>query len=173
MYENCRIYGPYKRKDGRAHVIAIDKDGNRRTVSYPKFIMENHIGRYLLENETVDHKDTDFTNNDLINLRIVNRVEHIKDDVRRSTRQDFICPECCNKFSLSGNKLNRAVSNRKLGKSGPFCGRSCAGKYGKRIQMGDPLIDVIEIVPKYTTTKAIRSLQEETLEVEAAKTGKP
>ena len=37
-----KIYGPYTRKeDNRQHVIIIDGE-KRRTVSYPKFLMEQH-----------------------------------------------------------------------------------------------------------------------------------
>jgi hypothetical protein len=30
-------------------------------------------------------------------------------------------------FELSGRKLNDAVANRRKGKAGPYCSRSCAG----------------------------------------------
>jgi hypothetical protein len=42
-----KIYGPYTRKDGRKHVIVHYDGGRIRTVSYPKWLMEQHLGREL------------------------------------------------------------------------------------------------------------------------------
>lgn len=173
MYESCKIYGPYTRKDGRQHVIVIDEQGTKRTVSYPKFVMENYLGRYLSKNETVDHIDTDFTNNDIDNMRVIKRSQHVSEDVKRYKEQDFKCPECGKVFSLSGRKLHNAIHNRKQGKTGPFCGRPCAGRYGRKVQDGMTPIGIGKITPEYTTTKTSRSLHKETYEVETAKTGKP
>lgn len=157
VYKNCKIYGPYRRKqDGRKHVVIIYPDGRKSSVSYPKFIAENRMGKYLKENETVDHLDTNIDNNGPENLVIKDRKNHIIEDVRRYKEQSFICPQCYTQFTLSGKELHWAISNRKKSKAGPFCGRSCAGKYGKGIQEGkiDP-IDVVEIEPEYTTLKKL------------------
>jgi len=175
LYENCKINGPYKRKDGRSHIVVRWPNGFQTTVSYPKFLTENRIGRYFTNLETVDHLDDNFDNNDPSNIRIIERSKHCIDDAKRSKIVSFICPICDVEFSLSGRRLNNAVTNRrrKKGKAGPFCSKSCAGKYGKAIQMGEAPLPVIIIKPEYTTNKILRSLQEETLEVETAKTGKP
>jgi len=73
-----QIFGPYKRKsDGRQIVIVVEPNGRRRTVSYPKWLMEQHLGRKLDPNEeTVDHIDSNFDNNNLDNLRIMPRKNH-------------------------------------------------------------------------------------------------
>lgn len=53
---NYMIYGPYARSDGRKHMILIDENGFRTTISYPKYLMEQYLGRKLADDETVDHK---------------------------------------------------------------------------------------------------------------------
>lgn len=172
VYENCRVYGPYKRKDGRKHVIIIFPNGNRKTVSYPKYLIEKQLNRFLDKDETVDHIDGNFHNDALSNLKVVPRKYHIQQDVRRLKEKEFYCPECNKKFVLSGNKLSRAISERKRGKFGPFCSRKCAGIYGRKVQTS--LVDkqnVNQIGAEYTTLK--QSLYEETHKVDAAKTGKP
>lgn len=48
VYKNCKIYGPYRKKqDGREHVVIIYPDGRKSSVSYPKFLVENRRGKYL------------------------------------------------------------------------------------------------------------------------------
>lgn len=114
------------------------------------------MGRYLKRDETVDHLDTDIDNNIPENLVVKTRKRHIVEDVRRYKEQLFTCPQCRTQFLLSGKELSWAIYNRKKGKAGPFCGRSCAGKYGKEIQEGNIFpIDVIEIEPEYTTLKKL------------------
>ena len=74
---------------------------------------------------------------------------------------------------MVGKKLHDAIQYRKQGKAGPFCSKSCAGKYGKSIQLGAEKLPVEELIPTYTTNKHLQSLHGETHEVDAAKTGKP
>jgi hypothetical protein len=83
VYHNWKIYGPYTRDDGRKHIIAISPKGNKFTVSYPKYLMELHLNRYLKNNETIDHKDEDFTNNDINNLQILTKSVHSKLDIKK------------------------------------------------------------------------------------------
>jgi hypothetical protein len=145
-YENYRIYGPYKRKDGRKHIIAISSCGNRFTVSYPKYLMELHIGRYLIKGESVDHIDCNFDNNTLSNLRILGLSEHVKLDVLRLKPVTFECPVCKNKFMLHGRQVHDAYNNRQKGRTGPFCSKHCAG-------LGSPKIS--PVIKDYYTLKSL------------------
>ncbi len=128
------IYGPYTRKsDGRQIIITVDKHNNHRTVSLPKWLLEQQLGRILDPDlETVDHWDCNKDNNSLENLRIVPRKEHSADDTRRVKLVDFICPQCNKEFSRSP-RLVRDKS--KKNKAGPFCSRNCAGKYSRMLQL--------------------------------------
>ncbi len=139
MYEDYKIYGPYDRPDGRQHVILI-KDNERKTVSYPKYLMEVKLGRYLLDNETVHHKDKNPLNNEWDNLEVKDRVEHTREDAKKLLPETFICPTCGKSITLKGKKLSHYKRNfryRKRKMTGPFCNRSCTGKYGRKVQMGE------------------------------------
>lgn len=127
LYSEYKVYGPYKRKDGREHVILCSKQ-HRITISYPKYLMELHLGRYLTDDETVDHIDRNPLNNELSNLQILQRSAHGRLDNKRVYSMRFNCPICCEEFELSGKRLNDAANNRKRGKTGPYCSKSCAGK---------------------------------------------
>lgn len=153
VYKDYKVYGPYRRKDGRQHMVIKDGNSKKTTVSYPKYLTEKRLGRYLTEDETIDHIDNDFNNNSPENIRILSRKRHGEEDAIRLKPMLFLCPECGIKFYEEGKRLHDIISNRRRGKAGPFCSRSCAGIYGKKVQMGEDLLDVIKIDPEYTTLK--------------------
>jgi hypothetical protein len=91
--------------------------------------MENIIGRYFMKDETVDHIDKNPLNNNISNLRILNRDTHASIDVKRLVPTPFICPICGEMFFLKGDMLNNALFNIKRKKVGPFCSKECRYKY--------------------------------------------
>lgn len=154
VYKNCKVYGPYKRKDCRKHVIIIFPDGTRKTVSYPKYITEIRLNRYILNDRTIDHKDGNFENNNKNNLCVLPRSEHTSIDVKRLKEQKFICPECKIEFTALGKKLHSIIMERKRNKAGPFCSKRCSGIYGAKVQNKKvEKIKVNLIIPEYTSIK--------------------
>ena len=129
IYSNIKLYGPYKsKKDGRLRVVLVDVTGKKKTVSYPKYLMECHLDRYLTIDETVDHKDRNFDNNNIDNLQILIRSKHSSLDAKRVKPVEFTCTVCTSIFIIEGsNRIRDAVRNRKNEKSGPYCSRRCAG----------------------------------------------
>jgi hypothetical protein len=138
-----KIHGPYKRKDGRQIVIVVEDDGTKRTISYPKWLLELQLGRRLDPNlETVDHIDSNFDNNNFENLRIMPRHEHSREDTRRVKHVKFNCAWCKKEFERSPRLIrDKARKN----KAGPFCSRQCAGKYSRKLQL--KLIDKFDTQP--------------------------
>ena len=134
IYDNIiREYGPYKGKDGRLRLVLVFKDKTKKSISYPKYLMEKHLNRYLSENETVDHIDGNPLNNDLSNLRVLDRSEHCKNDVVRNKDVTTTCIYCGKEFTISGNSMHNR--NRKdKNNSGYFCSKECSGKYGSEIK---------------------------------------
>lgn len=142
-----KVHGPYDRKDGRKIVIVINDDGTRRTISYPKFLMEEHLGRPLNpDSETVDHWDSNKDNNNLSNLRIVKRDQHSADDTRRVKLVKLKCAWCKKEFERSPRLVR---DKAKKNNAGPFCGRACSGKYSRQRQL--------KLIDKFDSQKSIDS----------------
>lgn len=96
--------------------------------------MEMKLGRLLnLSSETVDHINRDKTDDRIENLRIIDSSSHARDDKLRVEKYEITCAWCGERALKEARNLS---SNSRQGKAGPFCNRSCAGKYGKSVQMG-------------------------------------
>lgn len=127
-----KVYGPYVHKTGALKgrkYVSVRSDGKTTTVLYSRYLMEKSLGRKLTYDETVDHIDEDFTNDNLSNLMVMSRSENAKKSaaLRRPVEYvEFICPQCGSSAKKEAAKVRH---NRKQGKAGPFCSRSCAGKY--------------------------------------------
>lgn len=66
-------------QDNRTRIYIVFDDKTHKIMSYPKFLMEQYIGRPLEPYEDVHHIDGDTLNNDISNLEIKNHGEHQKE----------------------------------------------------------------------------------------------
>lgn len=138
-----KIYGPYTRKDNRQHIILYDTETKtRKTMSYPRYLMEQYLGRALESDEEVDHIDRDCTNNDIDNLQILRHGEHQSLDAVRVKSLELICDWCGSMF-IRNVRFHK--HNKKQNKRGAFCSRKCAGSYGKHIQLGGDVRGTLDI----------------------------
>lgn len=120
-----KIYGPYTRKDGRMHLVIVN-DGKTTTISYPKYIMQQKLGRPLSPDETVDHIDGNPFNNNPENFQILTRRENALKSTKYAEYLTLVC-KCCNKQFKRKKCIHvRNMAVRKT--DGPFCSKSCVGK---------------------------------------------
>ena len=107
--------------------IYMKKGGVRKAVVLSKVIMEVHLGRYLEEDEVVHHKDGDKYNNELCNLEVMNRRDHLKlHNIKEIWGiKVFVCEVCGKQFSKGGDTLKWCYRHRLRGNVGPFCSRGC------------------------------------------------
>lgn len=130
-----RLINTYVCKDGRTRAYIEDEDGVKKSISYPRILMAEILGRPLDPEEQVHHKDGNPLNNSPDNLEVVPFREHQK---RHSKYHDkyMICP-VCNKEFLWKAKQQRFFNSNSSRRKGdvPFCSRRCAGIFGKREQI--------------------------------------
>lgn len=111
-------FGPYKRKDSRWIVVLYDQETDTTTsVSYPRWLMEKHLGHKLGKSEEVHHVDGNVDNNSLSNLEVLTHEKHLKAHRRikpegkpcnvcggLTTRLKYCSPKCS---SLGSRKVDR------------------------------------------------------------------
>lgn len=124
-----KIYWPYYRKDWRQHII-IKSNWVKRTVSYPKYIVEKHYNIKLTEVETIDHINNNFDDNRIENLRIISRKKHNEEDVLRNKDVKCTCSLCWKIFIVDGKKVNNRRSKF------IFCSKKCSCTYWTIVQYG-------------------------------------
>ena len=121
-----KIYGPYTRKDGRMHMVVVHDDKTKTTISYPKYVMEQKLGRKLTPDETVDHIDGNPFNNHPDNFQILSRRENALKSVKWAEYLTLVCKHCGNQFTRRKAVHIRNMAVRKV--DGPFCSKQCVGK---------------------------------------------
>lgn len=151
------VTGPYKRKDGREHIVLNNTNlpkntkGKLKTISYPKAIIEVYMNRRLKDHETVDHIDKNPLNNDILNLQVLDRNNHSALDCKRRKEIKINCGYCGKEIILTRSQIsNLTYKNRG---SNVFCSRRCSGKYGAEIQNGKREKKFIDIQVEYYSNK--------------------
>lgn len=126
----------YTNKDGRTRVYLKD---SKRVISYPRFLMEQKLGRVLKANEQVHHIDGDPSNNDLDNLEIKLLGDHQREHNRPKYEDRLAtCDHCGKSFIWTAKQQSayyRNLRRKDRKRSGKvFCSKHCSGCFGKSIQ---------------------------------------
>jgi endogenous inhibitor of DNA gyrase (YacG/DUF329 family) len=124
----------YECKDGRTRVYLKNE---KRVISYPRYLMEQTLGRQLKDNEQVHHKDGNPVNNDLNNLEVIPISEHLREHAIKYHDKIMTCPWCEKSFTWTAKQQIMFYSNQKRREyytDKPFCSKQCVGKYGAMIQ---------------------------------------
>lgn len=127
----------YECKDGRTRVY---KKGTKTVTSYPRYLMERELGRPLDAKEDVHHKDLNPLNNDISNLEVRDKSEHLREHGQKYFDKEVECAWCGKRFLWTAKQQRKHYGNRNVVLKSyelhdkPFCSRSCCGSYGKKIQ---------------------------------------
>lgn len=132
--EGTIYYAPsLSKKENRRVVSIIYPDKSRTTCSYARFLVQCDIGRFLSEDEEVDHINDDKTDDRLENLQILTKKQNKNKHISKLSKQmvKLKCPEC-------GTVFMRERRHTFLTKKGVFtaCSRKCCGKLRRKLQLG-------------------------------------
>jgi len=108
-------------------MVVIKEGGKRTTVSYPKWLVQERLGRLLKPDESVHHKDGDPLNNKEDNLEVLTQSRHAQLHSKPKEVMEFTCPYCGDVFQKDASTYRN--NQVRQGKAGPFCGKRCAGKF--------------------------------------------
>ena len=95
-------------------------------------VMEKSLGRKLDSSELVHHKDGNKQNNSIYNLEIKSKAEHINHHRKQIEWTTIVCVECGNTKKVMAKDERRRQKDKM---NGPFCGKSCVGKWCRRLQL--------------------------------------
>lgn len=122
-------YGPYVGTCG--HLFYTDEydDDTRKTVLVHRELMEQHLGRSLGPDEHVHHINENPADNRIENLEIKTPAEHARHHAKPPELVSIVCGWCGKQAVLLASMVRHNQDNQ--GKAGPFCGRSCAGRWSQ------------------------------------------
>lgn len=66
------------KKTGRKRLDLYNSPSDRSTISYARYLKCVDLGYILTEDYEVDHRDNNCTNDDLDNLNVLTKEEHLK-----------------------------------------------------------------------------------------------
>lgn len=129
----ARRYGPYRTADGYVFHCTRNDDGSSRSTYEHREVMARALGRDLTDDEVVHHINQDPGDNRIENLEVMTASEHASHHASAPEVEIITCPWCkCEAVILS--RYRRHNQNQQ-GKFGPFCGKSCAGKWSRSQQI--------------------------------------
>ena len=139
--------------EGRKLITLKKFNGELVGTSYARYLMAVKLGRFLTDQEEVDHIDNNKTNDDPNNLQILTP-EQNREKQRlhyiNSVQQKFelVCPNCGCNFSLTEREMNgRFIQIRKNASLGLiYCSSSCSSIFNKLLNptssvIGTPITD--------------------------------
>ena len=130
----------YKQKDGRKFIVYKGEDNKYHSKAYARYLMEQHLGRKLTNEEEAHHKDHNKMNDAIENLEVKNKTTH-----RREHNIKLIIIEHCYicGSDIIVNSRKRANHYRSKNKNPDkwFCSKHCSGIFGQKEQQNRKLSD--------------------------------
>lgn len=108
--------------EGRQTIILYNSNTDRSSTAYARYLMAVKEGRYLTEDEEVDHINADHTDDSKHNLQILSVDEHkekTNNEQSGQTYHSFICACCGITFQRSAQRTHRYTK---------YCGVGCSRK---------------------------------------------
>ena len=133
----------YLREDskGRRRVDLINSRNDRTTISYARYLMCVKIGYVLSNDYEVDHIDGNCNNDEISNLQILTKEEHLKKTTKEVTTGRSVRTLSC---ICCGKDFEREVRNIRNSRS--ICSRSCNGKLSTNLKAKSKALSYEEVL---------------------------
>lgn len=135
-YLTQRKTGP---QAGRRNVSLYNHYTDASSVSYARYLMAVHLGRYLNEDEHVDHINNDRSDDRIENLQILSPSENSRKSAQDRVMVRLLCPCCKNEFV----RRKKQTHLSKLKNKATYCSRRCSGLSGtKHMDLSGNVIEI-------------------------------
>ena len=130
----------YKQKDGRKFIVYKGEDSKYHSKAYARYLMEQHLGRKLTNEEEVHHKDHNKMNDVIENLEVKNKTAHRREHNIKPIIIEH-CYICGSDIIVDSKKRANHYRSKNKNPDKWFCSKHCSGIFGQKEQQNRKLSD--------------------------------
>lgn len=130
----------YKQKDGRKFIVYKGEDNKYHSKAYARYLMEQHLGRKLTNEEEVHHKDHNKMNDVIENLEVKNKTIHRREHNIKPIIIEH-CYICGSDIIVDSKKRANHYRSKNKNPDKWFCSKHCSGIFGQKEQQNRKLSD--------------------------------
>ena len=130
----------YKQKDGRKFIVYKGEDNKYHSKAYARYLMEQHLGRKLTNEEEVHHKDHNKMNDVIENLEVKNKTAHRREHNIKPIIIEH-CYICGSDIIVDSKKRANHYRSKNKNPDKWFCSKHCSGIFGQKEQQNRKLSD--------------------------------
>lgn len=130
----------YKQKDGRKFIVYKGEDNKYHSKAYARYLMEQHLGRKLTNEEKVHHKDHNKMNDVIENLEVKNKTIHRREHNIKPIIIEH-CYICGSDIIVDSKKRANHYRSKNKNPDKWFCSKHCSGIFGQKEQQNRKLSD--------------------------------
>ena len=128
----------YKQKDGRKFIVYKGEDNKYHSKAYARYLMEQHLGRKLTNEEEVHHKDHNKMNDVIENLEVKNKTAHRREHNIKPIIIEH-CYICGSNIIVDSRKRANHYRSKNKNPDKWFCSKHCSGIFGQKEQQNRKL----------------------------------
>ena len=128
----------YKQKDGRRFIVYKGEDNKYHSKAYARYLMEQHLGRKLTNEEEVHHKDHNKMNDVIENLEVKNKTAHRREHNIKPIIIEH-CYICGSDIIVNSRKRANHYRSKNKNPDKWFCSKHCSGIFGQKEQQNGKL----------------------------------
>lgn len=128
----------YKQKDGRKFIVYKGEDNKYHSKAYARYLMEQHLGRKLTNEEEVHHKDYNKMNDVIENLEVKNKTAHRREHNIKPIIIEH-CYICGSNIIVDSRRRANHYRSKNKNPDKWFCSKHCSGIFGQKEQQNRKL----------------------------------